>query len=102
MPSARYLLAAIVLVAFASTAGAAPAPAKRASKEEIDFFEKKIRPVLVHNCYECHSGEKAKAKGHLLLDTADGWRQGGDSGAAVVPGHADDSLLIEAIRFEGL
>ena len=58
--------------------------------------------MLVHNCYECHSGDPAKAKGHLVLDTRDGLRKGGDSGAVVVAGHADNSLLIEAIRYEGL
>ena len=62
----------------------------------------RIRPVLVHNCYECHSGDAAKAKGHLLLDTAAGLHKGGDSGAVVMAGHADDSLLVEAIRYEGL
>jgi hypothetical protein len=72
------------------------------TKEGLDFFEKKIRPVLVHNCYECHSGDPAKAKGHLLLDTREGMLKGGDSGAAIVPGLADNSLLIEAIRYEGL
>ena len=58
--------------------------------------------MLVHNCYECHSGDAAKAKGHLLLDTAEGMRKGGDSGAVILPGHADSSLLVEAIRYEGL
>jgi hypothetical protein len=72
------------------------------TKEGLAFFENKIRPVLVHNCYQCHSGDPAKAKGHLVLDTHDGIRQGGDSGAALVPRHAETSLLIEAIKYEGL
>ena len=72
------------------------------SKEGADFFEKQIRPVLVHQCYECHSGDPAKAKAHLVLDTRDGVRKGGESGAVVAPGHPDNSLLIEAIRYEGL
>ena len=71
------------------------------TKEGAAFFENKIRPLLVHNCYECHSGDPAKAKGHLVVDTHDGLRKGGDSGAAVVPGHAETSLLMEAIRYEG-
>jgi hypothetical protein len=74
----------------------------RPTKEGLDFFEKKIRPVLVHNCYECHSGDPKKAKANLLLDTHDGLRKGGDSGAVIAPGHPDNSLLIEAIRYEGL
>ncbi|HEY2250468.1 MAG TPA: DUF1549 domain-containing protein, partial [Planctomycetaceae bacterium] len=73
----------------------------RPSKEGIDFFEKKIRPVLVHSCYKCHSGDPAKAKAHFVLDTHDGLRKGGDSGEVVAPRHPDKSLLIEAIKYEG-
>jgi len=72
------------------------------TKQELDFFEKKIRPVLVRNCYECHSGDVKKAKGAFVLDTRMGLRKGGESGPAVVPGHPDDSLLIEAVRYDGL
>jgi hypothetical protein len=74
----------------------------RPSKEGVDFFEKKIRPVLVHNCYKCHSGDPAKAKAHLVLDTRDGLRKGGESGEVVAPRHPEKSLLIEAIKYEGL
>ena len=58
--------------------------------------------MLVHNCYECHSGDPEKAKGDFVLDTRDGLRKGGDRAPAIVPGHADHSLLIEAIRYEAL
>ena len=68
--------------------------------EGIDFFEKKIRPILVEHCYRCHSKEYSEAKGGLTLDTREGIRRGGDSGAAVVPGELDESLLIEAIKYE--
>ena len=104
MASAHSFLAALSLALLLLTpAQAAPKPSEpRPSKEGLDFFEKKIRPVLAHNCYECHSGDPAKAKGHLVLDTHDGPRKGGESGAALEPGHADSSLLIEAIRYEGL
>jgi hypothetical protein len=92
----------LVLLVIGKAYCAAPTMTSRPSKEGLDFFEKHIRPVLVHNCYECHSGDAAKAKGHLLLDTAEGMRKGGDSGAVILPGHADSSLLVEAIRYEGL
>lgn len=65
----------------------------------VDFFEKKIRPVLVNSCYECHSAESEKVKGGLALDTRLGMRLGGDSGPAVVPGDLRASLLMEAIRY---
>jgi hypothetical protein len=68
----------------------------------IAFFETKIRPVLVKSCYECHSATATKVRAGLLLDTRDGVRKGGDSGPAVVPGDADGSLLIKAIRHADL
>ncbi|HIG82362.1 MAG TPA: DUF1553 domain-containing protein [Verrucomicrobiales bacterium] len=63
----------------------------------IEFFEKKIRPVLVSECYKCHSAEK-KIKGELRLDWRGGWQKGGESGAAIIPGRVGKSLLIQAIR----
>jgi hypothetical protein len=66
---------------------------------DSEFFEKKIRPVLVQHCYKCHSAEAKKDKGGLRLDTRDGLRKGGDSGPALVPGKPDDSLLVKAVRY---
>ena len=65
--------------------------------KHVEFFEKRIRPVLAQNCYECHSSA-TKAKGGLALDTRDALRTGGDSGEAIVPGRPEESLLIKAIR----
>ncbi len=67
---------------------------------EIQFFENKIRPVLVEHCYDCHSAEAKKVQGGLLLDTRAGIRLGGDSGSAVVPEQVAESLLLDAIRYE--
>ncbi len=64
----------------------------------IEFFESKIRPVLVERCYKCHSGEGKKQKGGLALSTRESLRKGGDSGPAIVPGKPEASLLIKAIR----
>ena len=77
-----------------SIARAADAPAS----EGVAYFEKHIRPLLVENCYSCHSREK-KQKGGLLLDSRAGWVAGGDQGPVVVPGDADASLLIRAVRY---
>ncbi len=66
----------------------------------IDFFEKKIRPVLVANCYQCHSASAKEVKGQLRLDTRVGIRKGGETGPAVVPGKPNESLLIQALRHE--
>ena len=73
------------------------APEKPATAEGIAFFEKKIRPVLVEKCYQCHSAKAKKIRGNLVLDTREGTRKGGDLGPAVVPGNLKDSLLIQAL-----
>jgi hypothetical protein len=70
------------------------------SGTEIEFFEKKIRPVLVGSCYKCHSPQAVKVRGGLLLDSREGLRKGGESGPAVVPGDPAASLLLSAIRYE--
>ncbi len=68
--------------------------------DDFEFFEKKIRPVLVERCYPCHSTGAEKLKGDLYLDSKEGMLKGGGSGKpAVVPGKAESSLLIEAIRY---
>lgn len=74
-------------------------PPRPPTAAELDFFEKKIRPVLVQNCYKCHSANAEKIRGGLLLDTREGIRRGGDNGPAIVPGDTDESVLIQAIRY---
>ncbi len=68
--------------------------------EGIEFFESKIRPVLVRECYGCHSKNSGKARGGLQLDTKMGALLGGDSGPAIVPGSLEDSPLWSAINYE--
>jgi hypothetical protein len=70
-----------------------------ADEAGIEFFEKKIRPLLVEHCYECHAAGAKKIGGKLLLDHRDGLLKGGESGAAIVPGKPDKSLLIQAVRY---
>lgn len=67
---------------------------------DLDFFEKKVRPILIDRCYDCHSAEKGKTKGGLALDTQSAIQQGGDNGPALIAGNADKSLIIEAIRYQ--
>lgn len=69
------------------------------TKDEIDFFEKKIRPVLSENCYKCHSSKSEKVKGKLLLDNKSSTLKGGESGPAIVPGDLEKSLLIKSIKY---
>jgi cytochrome c553 len=70
----------------------------------VELFEKKIRPVLAEQCFKCHSVEAEqtkKLKGSLILDTRDGMRKGGDSGPAIVDGKPAESLLIQALKYDG-
>ena len=70
--------------------------------EQVEFFEKKIRPVLAEHCYECHSVNAKRLEGKLRLDSRSSHLKGGDTGPAIVPGDADSSLLVDAIRYESL
>jgi hypothetical protein len=74
-------------------------------KADLDFFEQKIRPVLVQHCYSCHSvaaEEKKKLQGGLYLDSAASVLAGGETGPAIVKGKPAESLLLKALKFEGL
>ena len=74
------------------------AAASHAADDGIEFFEKRVRPVLSEHCGKCHASDSEKIKGGLLLDSRDGWLKGGDSGPALVPGDPENSLLIKAVR----
>ncbi|MFM9118669.1 MAG: DUF1553 domain-containing protein, partial [Planctomycetota bacterium] len=79
--------------------------ATKPTAEQLEHFEKKIRPVLVERCQSCHSvAAKAagKLKGGLLVDGRAGLLAGGDSGPAVVPGQPERSLLLTALRYDEL
>jgi hypothetical protein len=78
------------------------AGAEEPAPDDAEFFEKKIRPVLVEHCYKCHSAQAEKLQGKLLLDSRESVRKGGESGPVVVPGDPDASLLVQALRFESL
>jgi hypothetical protein len=90
--------------AVADDTSAASAAAQKAavepqsfSPEQIAFFENKVRPILVENCYECHAGDEPKAQ--LRLVSRATILAGGESGPAITPGKPDDSLLVEAINY---
>ena len=93
---------AIIAVCCLVTTDADCAEGETISGIDRAFFENKIRPVLVQRCYECHSVESKEVGGSLLLDSAGGLKKGGQSGAAVVPGKPDESLLIAALKYDGV
>jgi cytochrome c553 len=81
-------------------AAADPAAATSSDRAAAEaFFESKIRPILIDRCLECHGAEKAKAG--LRLDSGTQALAGGDSGAAIVPGKPEESLLIQVVRYTG-
>jgi hypothetical protein len=73
-----------------------PAPV---TLNQAEFFEARVRPVLVENCLKCHGAKKQKA--NLRLDSREALLEGGDSGPAITPGNVDRSLLVRAVRHEG-
>jgi len=70
-----------------------------AANQNTNFFEKKIRPVLSKNCYECHSAKSKSLKAGLLLDRKAGWERGGKNGSVIIPGEPAKSILINALRY---
>ena len=96
MTNGRPLITGLLCLLLASRACAIHAA--EPSADAVEFFEKKVRPILVMHCSECHSRDSKKRQGGLLLDSRDGWMRGGDSGAVIVPGDPEKSLLILAVR----
>ncbi|MDA1230415.1 MAG: PSD1 and planctomycete cytochrome C domain-containing protein, partial [Planctomycetota bacterium] len=90
-------LSAVLALCLAGTATAdekSPEP----TAEGIKFFEAKIRPVLIEQCYRCHSSEGQGVRGGLSVDSREALLAGGESGPAIVPGDLDESLLWNAIN----
>ena len=71
-----------------------------ATREQIQFFESKVRPLLASHCYQCHGPEKQKGK--LRLDSRSTLVAGGESGPAIVENDPAASLLIQAINYQSL
>ena len=102
MPKLPSFLALVFAPAIALGLAGAQAPTQIGgipTKAGIDFFEAKIRPLLVSQCYECHSAASKPVMGGLRLDTKQALMAGGSHGASLVVGDPEKSLLIKAIRF---
>lgn len=74
-------------------------PSAILADDGIDFFESRIRPVLVERCYECHNASDT-AEADLALDSRDGIRSQSEHGHAIVPGKPEESLLLKVLRHE--
>jgi hypothetical protein len=92
----RWLM--ISLVAVSATPVFAADPAPKPTPEQIEFFEKKVRPIFADNCYSCHGAKKQLAG--LRLDTAAGLKAGADDGS-VLNGGENQSRLLKAVKRQG-
>ena len=90
--SIRRCVVGLIVSVSASTPLSAQTP-------DIEFFEAKIRPVLVQKCYGCHNSKLTAPKGNLVLDSKEGLLKGGVSGPALVPGNPAESRLMTALRY---
>ena len=96
----RFHFFAAAFPAFALSAETAPDGHASIPADQLNFFEKNIRPVLVEHCHKCHSAESDKVKGGFTLDTKQGLELGGESGhPGVTPGRPDQSTLYEAVTW---
>src|SRR5262245_25918578 len=93
----RRIAASLILLA-ASGPFLQPVRTAEPTPEAVEFFERKVRPILVDQCQRCHSAAKQKA--NLSLDSLASALKGGDSGPALTPGKPETSRLIKAIRYQ--
>src|SRR5262245_26797551 len=91
---------AVWLAAAESSAFSAEPDAKPAaiSKEDGEFFEKSIRPILVEKCYSCHSSSAKTLRGELYLDSRAGVQAGGEGGKILDGRDPEKSRLIQGVR----
>jgi hypothetical protein len=90
--SARHCIAGAILALVAGT----PVSAQTT---DIEFFEARIRPVLVQRCYSCHNSKMAAPKGDLILDNKEGLLKGGSGGPVLVPGKPAESRLLKVLSY---
>ena len=99
MKNSRLFFTLLTLLA---SGGFCSAENQKLSSQDIEYFERKVRPLLAKRCFSCHSKDAKIVQGGLRLDSTASLKKGGDSGPAVAPGKPDESLLISAIRYEDL
>ncbi|MGP0064604.1 MAG: PSD1 and planctomycete cytochrome C domain-containing protein [Isosphaeraceae bacterium] len=96
-----WLIAGLAGLAEAAEGGKADLSPKATSTEQVRFFEEKVRPILSARCIKCHGGS-GKVRGGLRLDDRSAVLKGGDLGPAVSLDRPEESVLLQAIRYEEL
>jgi len=91
-----------VLLLLATSPYRQSAHAESLSADDLKFFETKIRPVLVKHCYECHAADSKELGGKLRLDSREAILKGGESGSALIEGKPNASLIVQAMRYDGV
>jgi len=89
-------LAPLALLLFAGVASSQPSAPVASDPAKVEYFEKKVRPILIDRCYHCHSAD-TKPAGGLRVDDYNGLLTGGNKGLALVPGQPEKSLLITRV-----
>src|SRR5437868_6648827 len=84
-------LSSVLCAVFPAFADEPPSPAA------VEFFETKVRPLLVEHCQECHC--EKKQRGGLRLDTREFLLKGTDNGPGLVPGKPDESRILHAVKY---
>ena len=96
----RFMNSIRIAVLLLATLSVSPALADELTPEQLSFFETKIRPVLIRECYGCHSNKSGNVRGGLRLDSKELMLIGGATGPAIVPGDLEESWLYNAITHQ--
>jgi Protein of unknown function (DUF1553)/Protein of unknown function (DUF1549)/Planctomycete cytochrome C len=94
-------VAVVVSVVLSTGARSAERDVPPSDPAKITFFRSRVEPILKARCLKCHGGER-KVRGNLRLDSREALLKGGDLGPAVTLDQPDESLILQAIRFDGL
>ena len=99
-PLLNAILAALLILVLGCIPQIVHAQRPNFSADQLEFFEKKVRPLLSDHCYECHSVNSEKLQAGLSVDSRAALINGGESGQTIVPGDPDGSLFMDVVRWE--
>lgn len=98
IPSVKQFSTGLLVTFFLLSASCLSAAEKQPTQKQIQFFESKIRPMLIKHCYDCHGPDEQESG--LRVDTFKDIVKGGKAGALLVPGKPEQSILITAVNYQ--